>query len=66
MWIDCLAHLSLAFLFQAGYGTETSSSQLANQSMTLVNIGFEIPNQGIQSISQLCLDNLCACKTFAA
>ena len=66
MWIGHLAHLSSAFCFQASYGTETSSSQLANRSMTSVNISFEIPNQGIQTISQLWLNNLHVCKTSAA
>lgn len=53
MWIGPLAHDSSAFHFQASYGTKTSNSQLANRSMTSVNISFEIPNEGIQTISQL-------------
>lgn len=63
-WIGPLIHLSSAFYFQPGYGTETSSSQLANRFMTFVNITFEIPNQGIQTHAAMprqfmCLWNFC-------
>lgn len=64
-WIGLLAHVSSLFYFQASYGTETSSSQLANKCMTFVYISYEIPNQGIQTISQLCIDSFMCCETSA-